>query len=314
VHIRLFALTVGASILVACGGGGGGSQSIVSEPAPAPSPLNQQAYVVIPAHASNAVMIENYNLPIVGSSSPNFALTLQNAIAAGCADRQGRLFVSGYMFAPPITQNSKPSFTDFSFTHLWTPSAACAFDSAGNLYVPEFGLTEPPTPEPGYVDVFAAPVQAGSKPIATLDTTCGPADGITTDANGDVFVVCGEIVEFSPRASGNTLLATFGQKTPNDGAPAIGPDGSLYALGYRQINAYPPNEFHDGGVADRTIPLNVSNRGQVTFDRAGDMLVITFVSQGRLLYNIPPPYAAPNAIVHPGNFGTNDGGNIALSP
>lgn len=323
-----------ACALVACTGGSMTSApNGMPPPTQAPPPLNQHVYVALERPNSLDAIIQDYTLPLSSASVPNFQLIIPLGGDGGiCTDNQGRLFVSAptgvEVYTPPITSNSTPSFT-LPVTHLWTPASGCATDRAGDLYVPEF-VSGFPNPTAGFVDVFQAPVKAGSTPIKTLNAGIF-TDGICTDTAGDVFVLAGidpnafpRILEFSPRASGNSLLATFGAN--NLGTPAIGLDGNLYALDFGgppnfigQIDVFPPSSFHNGGVKDHSIILGSRVfGGAIAFDRAGNMLVITLqlLTQARMILTLPPPYVSTATILQlgPAQFSNNIAGDIAVAP
>jgi len=280
----------------------------VPTPSPTPTPhVMQHAYVMSAiAAAHSSILI--YDLPLSAGSKPVGAIPdnfqLDQTVESGCADNQSRLFVTTseifgpymtYAFTQPIRPSSTPAF------FLSPTGVICTFDPAGNLYEPiqTSASTEP-------LEVFPSPVGPTSAPIIVAAVAPYGVAGLTTDAIGDVFAynveskTFADIVELSPRGSGNQKLAEFGNG-PNfrEQGLAIGPDGNLYAgdaTGHG-IDVYFPSSFHNGGVKDHTISLGSVFLAGLAFDSSANMIAVVGSPGPGALYVLPPPYNAPSFIV-----------------
>jgi len=283
--------------------GGGGYSAGPNPPAPISHPESsphanpyagpQHAYV---DDGFGHVLI--YTLPLTPASVPIGKFYVNGGAHPGCSDNQGRLLVLDGAFIHVFTQPISPQSTE-AF-RLRSPSQSnfrCAVDPAGNLYVPEYSQYG------SYMDVYAAPVEAGSRPVAEIFVENLPR-GVTTDNVGDVFETTEflfgstSIQEFSPRSSGNKLVATFGIDDQFGGSVgAVGPDGKLYVASIG-IDVYLPAAFHNGGVKDHSIAVKGANGViSIAFGLNGDMIVTGSVGRyprvQMRLYVLHPPYAAP---------------------
>ncbi len=276
-----------------------------SSTTPTPPAATQRVYASI---ANGAGPIGIFSLPLSNTSAAvgNFAGTSPFGM---CVDSSHRLFVTSAVlsagievFDQPIANGAVPAFSLSGFGGF---TVDCAIDSAGNLYVADSSGNR--------IRVFKAPITSSS----TVDNSINPNSapfGVAVDPTGDLFVAnLNFIAEYSPFASGNNLLATFGTVFNNWGL-VIGPDGNLYVANGAangEIDVY-KSPFSNTSTPDHglTIP-GATIVYYFAFDASNNMYVSGIEGLTSTIWELAPPYTnAPVVTVIVS--GSNTSGGVAV--
>jgi len=294
---RLVLAVATLSVIEGCGSS--------ATPSPPPPTAPPRVYASI-QNPSGTVSIFSMPLTSASTAVSSFAGTSPTGM---CVDAAHRLYIAGQasggsvsVFSQPIANGATPAFT---LTSFGTNTVDCAIDAAGNLYVADIL---------GAVRVFKAPITASSTLDHSITASVTSPYGVAVDAAGDVFVSDSTtITEYSPFASGNTLLHTFGSIFNNWGL-AIGPDGDLYVANGTangEIDVYKP-PFLNTSTPDHSLSIPGSPRVlYFAFDAATNMYVSGNTTSSWLWELVPPYTAAPMAAVTV-NGATNASGGVAV--
>jgi len=300
--VRTKRLVIAIAALSVIEGCGSGATPGLPPPTPTPPP---RVYASI---KNTAGTLSFYSLPLslASTAAGSFAATSPTGM---CVDGSHRLYVAGQtsggsisVFNQPIANGAIPAFTLASFG---TNTVGCAIDSAGNLYVADII---------GAIRVFKAPISASSTLDHSITTSVASPYGVTVDAAGDVFVSnTTNVTEYSPFASGNALLHTFGSIHNNWGL-MIGPDGNLYVANGNangEIDVYKPPFLNtstpDHGLSVPGSPVLL----YFAFDASTNLYVSGNTSTS-MVWELAPPYTAAPLVTLTVDGTTGTSGGVAV--